>query len=357
MGDFQTPDTTPGPDIDAEPSEDRLGDGASLAPEDQGRLRKRLLGVAAVAAVLGWSYWREFQGLFETWNRDPNYSHGVLVGPIAALIFWRRLSTQGAFQPTPWPWGLALLATALVARASFHERGNQWGEVATLLPALFGLTLALGGKPMLRRAWPAIAYLSFMMPLPGRIDAILANPLQKLATSASCQLLKLSGTWVIAEGNVIHVDADRLEVATACNGLSMMVTLAATVTAIVLIAPLRPWRQVVLLLSIVPVALASNILRITATAWCYHRFGAAAGEKFAHDAAGWLMMPIAMILVGLEVVALSWLVQDEETELTPMILGRPITDMKAPTLGPSPRRAGREPGPEPEPEQEADHRG
>ena len=38
---------------------------------------------------------------------------------------------------------------------------------------------------------------------------------------------------VLAEGNVIHVGAERLEVATACNGLSMLVTLGATVTALV----------------------------------------------------------------------------------------------------------------------------
>ena len=63
-----------------------------------------------------------------------------------------------------------------------------------------------------------------------------------------------------------------------------------------------------LLASIVPIALASNILRITATAWCYHLFGAEVGGHFAHDAAGWLMMPVALILVGLELGLLSWLI-------------------------------------------------
>jgi exosortase len=217
-----------------------------------------------------------------------------------------------------------LLVITLGARAFFHDRGNQWGEVVTLLPVLACLVLGLYGRPGLSRAWPAVAYLAFMIPLPARIDSMLALPLQRLATVASCVLLKLTGLWVIAEGNVIHVDADRLEVATACNGLSMMVSLAATVTALVLLLPLRPWRQVVLLLSIVPVALASNVLRISATAWCYHRFGAAAGERFAHDAAGWLMMPVALVLVGLEAAALGWMFRDEEVEVQPMLLGRPI---------------------------------
>jgi exosortase/archaeosortase family protein len=88
--------------------------------------------------------------------------------------------------------------------------------------------------------------------------------------------------------------------------------LAATVAAMTALVPMAVWKRVVLLLSIVPVALLSNVLRITATAWCYHQFGAAVGGHFAHDAAGWLMMPVALILVGLELALLSWLIIAEE---------------------------------------------
>ena len=35
-------------------------------------------------------------------------------------------------------------------------------------------------------------------------------------------------------------------------------------------------------------------------------------RKFAHDAAGWLMMPLALVLVGLELGVLSRLIVAEE---------------------------------------------
>jgi exosortase len=124
----------------------------------------------------------------------------------------------------------------------------------------------------------------------------------------SCVILKLTGLWVVAEGNVILVGADPLEVAAACNGLSMLMCLSATVTALIILVVMAPWKRVVLFLSIIPIALISNILRISATAWCYHQFGAKVGGHFAHDAAGWLMMPVALVLVGLELGLLSWLV-------------------------------------------------
>src|SRR5262249_5369826 len=159
---------------------------------------------------------------------------------------------------------------------------------------------------------PAIVFLVFLLPLPASVNGILSQPLQRLATAGSGVLLKLTGLWVVAEGNVILVGSDPLEVAAACNGLSMLMCLAATVVAMTILVSMDSWKRIVLLISIIPVALISNILRISATAWCYHLFGASMGGHFAHDAAGWLMMPVALILVGLELGLLSWLVGKSE---------------------------------------------
>jgi exosortase len=212
----------------------------------------------------------------------------------------------------------------LILRAICYERGAEGSETATLLLVIACLTLTAGGWPSLRRAWPAIAYLVFMLPLPQSINGLLSQPLQRVATVGSCALLKLTGLWVVPEGNVILVGADPLEVAAACNGLSMLMCLAATVAAMTLLVAMPPWKRVVLLASIIPVALISNILRITATAWCYHLFGSAVGGHFAHDAAGWLMMPVALVLVGLELSLLSWLVVRVE-ERSIDFLRRPST--------------------------------
>ena len=37
-------------------------------------------------------------------------------------------------------------------------------------------------------------------------------------------------------------------------------------------------------------------------------------KQWAHDLSGWLMMPLALILVGLELQLLSWLVPDRTAE-------------------------------------------
>lgn len=277
----------------------------------------RLAPLAIVAVVLGWAYAPNLRELGQTWMRDPNYSHGFLVIPVALVILWQRRPGPGAAPRSPSLWGWVVLVAALAARAACYERGKYWSESATLLPAVAGLALAYGGWPLLRRSWPAIAFLGFMLPLPPRINAELSLPLQRLATAWSCSLVRLSGLWVMAEGNILVIGSDRLEVAAVCNGLAMLMSLAATVAATTILIPMATWKRLVLLASIVPIALVCNILRIAATAWCDHRLGAAAGGQLAHDMAGWLMMPMALLLVGLELWWLSWLVVEEEAPTHP----------------------------------------
>jgi exosortase len=289
-----------------------------------------LVKLAVGVALLVWAYAPNFRDLVNRWNDDPDYSHGYLVIPVALAIFWRR-QTEATPRLTPSAWGWLIVLAALVARAVFYEMGKNWLETVTFLPVIGGLVVSLGGWSLLKRAGPAIAYLGFMLPLPPGLNNLLSLPLQRLATLGSCSLLRLTGLWVIAEGNVIDISDNRLEVATACNGLSMLMMLAATVTAMVLLVPLSPWRRFVLLASMIPVALVSNILRITATGWCYYLLGSGRGAHIAHDWAGYLMMPTALLLVGLEMALLSWLFVEEEEEpvlgLGPLLISRGKPDL------------------------------
>jgi exosortase/archaeosortase family protein len=101
-------------------------------------------------------------------------------------------------------------------------------------------------------------------------------------------------------------------VALACNGLRMLMTMCATITATVILVPMPTWKRVTLLLSAVPIALVSNMIRIVITGWCYYLLTGAAAKQWAHDVSGWMMMPLALALVGLELAVLRWLVPDED---------------------------------------------
>jgi exosortase len=284
----------------------------------------KLCAVGTVSLVLGLAYVPNFRGLFSTWRLDPNYSHGVLVIPIALVILWQRLSSAQPDSSSPsaipalW-WGWIFLIAVLALRAIAYEQNSQWVETATIVPVIVCLTWTFGGWFLLCQVWPAIIFLVFMLPLPQWIDSQLALPLQGFAASGSCFLLQLSGLWAVQEGNVILLRTSEramvpLDVAIACNGLRMLMTLTATVTATIILISLPTWKRICLLLSVVPIALFSNIVRIVTTGWCYHLITGPSAKEKAHDISGWLMMPLALVLVGIELGILSWLVPEESAD-------------------------------------------
>jgi exosortase len=265
-----------------------------------------------VALGLGWAFSPCLATLADRWRSDDNYSHGFLVGPVAAAILWRRRDRLEDADLRPSWKALAGLATLLAARFWLFERNELWLEWASIVPASALALMALGGRAMLAWAWPGVLFLVFLLPLPAALNTALAGPLQSLATLGSVTLLEASGLPVISEGNVIVVGGERLEVARACNGLSMLLSFATLVGAMVALVD-RPVRErVALLLGIVPVALSCNILRITATAWAAHLAGHAVEE--AHDWAGLAMMPVALGLLWLELRVLAWVVVEVEVE-------------------------------------------
>lgn len=292
---------------------------ASSPPMNRPAARPETGPMAAAAVVVGAllaSYAPNLANLARTWAGDPNYSHGFLVGPIALAILWQRRGAlpRGRLRPS---WiGWAALVAVLAARAWMYERNEIWGENLTLLAALAALAMAFGGWPLLRWAGPAVLFLLFMLPMPGRLNSTLAGPLQTLATIGSTALLKAMGLPVLSQGHIIFIGSEQLEVAQVCNGLSMLMAFVTLVTAatILLTADRPPWERILILFSAVPIALVANILRIAITAWIYHVLGGERGKQVAHDAMGLAMMVIGLVLMGIELKLLSWLVVAEEGE-------------------------------------------
>ena len=275
---------------------------------------RALVVVLVIAAALIGSFAPCFGTLVALWNADPNNSYGYLVIPMAAYILWDR--RRPCSTARGWPRGggasCRLLGFSWALRVVLYERNEQYME-AFLIPWVVGtLVLTLGGWHLLRVALPAVVFLCFMLPVPPSINGLLAAPLQTLATQGTLILMQVTGLPVIAQGNVIFVGANPLEVARACNGLSMLVSFVALNALVVLVSRRPLWERLVIMAAAVPIALVSNIIRITATGWSYYLWGREFGDKVAHDAAGFAMLGIALVLLQLELWLLSWLFYEVE---------------------------------------------
>jgi exosortase len=267
-------------------------------------------GAAAGVAALLWAFWTALAEAANRWAHDPQYSHGFLVPVFAALLLWLRRKHLRPADVAPSWWGLPLLLAGVAARLAGTYFSYDYLDPFALLPCLAGLCLLAGGRGAWRWAWPAVLFLFFMIPLPHRVSVALAEPLQRLATVAGCYALQTLGLPAVPQGNVILLNDVEIGIVEACSGLRMLVVFFALSTAVALVTRRPLWEKLVIVLSAVPIALFSNLVRVTATGVLHQTAGSEVANAFFHDAAGWLMMPLALALLWAELKVLGRLLID-----------------------------------------------
>jgi exosortase len=291
----------------------------------------------AIVGVLGWVYWPTLRELYDTWTSNPEYSHGLLVPFFAAYLLLKRKPTT--VEGKPWSVvGFIALAVAILLRLAGGATSFLPLEGLSLVLCLAAFVALAGGRLGLVRFWPPIAFLLFMIPLPYEASRMLGAELQKVATIASTYLLQCFGQPAIAEGNRILIEGVTLNVVEACSGLRMLVTFFAfSVAAVFLID--RHWIVKGLVLgSAVPIALLTNVLRIFGTGlahvWLRESANKANVLDFIHDFNGWMMMPVGLTLLLLELWLFKHLIVENSRVPGPQ---SPVVKGPVPTRTAKPR--------------------
>lgn len=253
----------------------------------------------------GWAYWPALTSMVAAWIDNPDYSHGFLVAPLAALFLWLRRDKLAASDWSPSWLGLAALVVVTGVRA-FSGLYYLGPVDAWTLPITFaGIVLLVFGWPCLKWSLPSLAFLYFMIPIPYSAETWLSVPLQRVATRLSTDSLQLLGQPAIAEGNVILLGDDPLMVAEACSGLRIMVGILALAFAFVLFSGWTWWQKALVVLAAVPVALVANTLRIVTTGLLQQYVSSEVADRFTHDLAGLMMIPVAAALFWLLLIYLD----------------------------------------------------
>ncbi|MGH8707228.1 MAG: exosortase B [Burkholderiales bacterium] len=260
-------------------------------------LRRWLPVLSGLAVMYVPTYIDLAQGL---WRQDT-YAHGPIVLAVAAWLAWRQ---RGALDGEPEGRASASLAggVALALGLALYIVGRSQSvtlfEVGSHLPVLVGTVLLLGGWRALRGLWFALFFLVFLVPLPGFVIYAITGPLKDFVSLMVDNILYGFGYPVARSGVVLSIGQYQLLIADACAGLNSIYSLAALgLLYLYLTASGNRARGAVLLASIVPIALAANLLRVLALALVTFHLGDAAGQGFFHASAGMALFVIALLLL------------------------------------------------------------
>ncbi len=279
------------------------------------RSRWPLLWVVPVLLAFLWSHWPTLTDLWKIWMQSDEYSCGLLVPFMAIYIVWSRRGQLAQCLSHPSWWGLAafLAAQSLRYFGLFFMYGSA--ERLSLVASIAALVWFLFGGAVFRKLIPIFIFLGLMLPLPKTLEAAITMPLQSMATTSAGFCLEMIGYDIRIEGNIIHLGQTTVAVAEACNGLRMVTSFFVISGLVILLVNRRWWEKGILLLSVLPIALLCNTIRLAITSIAFTILKGEKWEQLFHDFGGYAMMPLALALVVLELWILKkiFTVPDEET--------------------------------------------
>lgn len=269
-------------------------------------MRHVVLAIVLLAAAV-YAGLEQWQDILMIASKDEESSHIFLVIPIAIWLVWiRRVRFRRCPPRTSWVGLLVILAGYLLASYS-HTTAFQAGWHGGAVLMAVGAIIAVVGTQVAANFMPAVALMVLLVPIPGNIRLAVAAPLQNATARVTTGILEMMGFYVERSGNLVNINDMPVAVAEACNGMRMVFALVLVSYAFAFSVSLRNSVRILVLLLSPAAAIVCNVLRLTPTVILYGREDVPIefADSF-HDIAGWLMLPLAFLMLLGITRALRW---------------------------------------------------
>jgi exosortase len=267
------------------------------------RFDLKIVFAALVSIAFIWSYRSGLVDLWDLWQKNDEYSSGLLVPFLAIYILWTRRSDIDLCPIKPSAWGVPAFAGAQMIRFLGLFLMYSSAERLSIILSVVALVLLLFGWQLFKKISPILLFLCLMLPLPNLIQGFVGLHLQRYATASAVFCLEVIGYEIMREGNIIIIGDATVAVAEACNGLRMITAFLVISGLVVLLVKRSWWEKLVILASSLPIALLCNTVRLTITAVFFTVLEGEHWEQIFHDFGGYAMMPLALAAI----VAELWL--------------------------------------------------
>ena len=230
------------------------------------------------------------------WTQDEDVSHGPFVPAVAAYIAWQRRKEFVETPKVPNYWGLGIVALAAFQLLLGTLGVELFLQRTSLIVAITGIILLLGGWRILKLAAFPLFLLLFMIPLPKVIYGQITLPLQLFASFCAEQVLTLLGIPVLREGNVLELANKKLNVVEACSGIRSLMALSFLSLFYGFFFDSKPWMKWALLAATIPIAIIANASRVALTG-ILTEYDPQLADGFFHLAEGWVIFVVAFAML------------------------------------------------------------
>ena len=273
---------------------------------DEGRNRNRVI-YYLLWGLVGVLFFPTLRHLYSYRWDALGYTHAYFILPVSlGLAFWKRKKLQEAFAGTEKRFGVpslfVLVFGALLYLFGWHQ-GYMVISTFALIPFLYGFIGFIYGKKVQRLLLFPVLYLILLVPPPFALLDSITLPLRYFSAFCVEKIFTLFNFPIEREGLMYVVKGKEMMIDEACSGFRSLITMISLGLAYVYIIKSTIIKKVVLILSIIPLAVIGNILRIMVVSLIAIYFGQELAQGFLHYFSGIVIfLFIVLGFLGIEAV-------------------------------------------------------
>jgi exosortase len=255
---------------------------------------------------------------------DDRYSHIILVWPVSLVLLFlgrKKILAKAAYSPVAG--GIALLFIACSATVMFTHgeaitaNAYQTSSILLFISSCLAIFVLCYGTAAFRSAAFPLLFLLLTVPLPDFILQPSISFLQDTSGDATCALYRIAHVPYVRHGIVLSLAKLDIQIAEECSGIHSTMVLVLSSLVLGHLYLKSGWSKALLTLSVVPITIAKNGLRIfvLSTLGTYWDPSFLTGRL--HHQGGFIFFGLAF--AGL--LLLIWIFQKVESRFWPVNLG------------------------------------
>lgn len=250
----------------------------------------------AVAVLIFVFFFPVYSRLIERFSvADSYYSHGFLIPFISLYLVWRKRTFLATLTPQVSYVGFLILFIAVIMHIAGLLLQVNFISYLALPLAILGAVLYLSGATITKAVLFPIVFLVFMLPLPQVMIIGISFKLKLFVAHAAAIVGNHIGIETHQVGSTLYYPGGKLLVGDPCSGLRSLISFLALGALFTQFTNSSRLKKITLFVSAVPVALASNLIRIVLLLLVSYVYGERVALGFFHDFSGYLVFVVGFL--------------------------------------------------------------
>ncbi len=249
--------------------------------------------------------------LMRTSWQSEYYTYIPFIPCISAYLIHEERGNIFSRQEYSFPLGLPLIIISSVllyvvhANASLANSADRLSFITVLLILFWtgGFTLFYGIRALRAAAFPLL-FLLFAVPIPNAALERSIALLQAGSAEVAYRLLQATGMPIVRDGFIFHLSKLDIEVAPQCSGIRSSISLVITGVLAAYFFLRTGWARGLLMLSIVPIAILKNGVRIAVLSSLAIYWDEKILASDLHRKGGLVFFILALLLAGAVIMLL-----------------------------------------------------